>query len=193
MGHSAHAVPKKFGFTVVENENKELVQTQLPTKIWVCIDYRKLNAATRKDHFSLPFIDQMLERLAGQSITVSWTVTRGIIRFLLLLRTKKRLRSHVHLGHLLIVECLWLVQCPSNILTLHVESFLWYARTILRDLYGWFLHLRRFIHSMSPPFRTHPPTLYWEKSDTELGEMPLHGKTWNCLGSWNLQERNWSG
>ena len=59
-----HAVPKKSGFTVVENENKELVQTRLPTKIRVCIDYRKLNAATRKDHF-LSFIDQMLERLAG--------------------------------------------------------------------------------------------------------------------------------
>jgi len=60
-----HAVPKKAGFTVVENEQKELAQIRLPTKIRVCIDYRKLNATTRKDHFSLPFIDQMLERLAG--------------------------------------------------------------------------------------------------------------------------------
>ena len=50
---------------MVENENKKLVQTQLPMKIWVCIDYRKLNAATHKDHFLLSFIDQMLERLAG--------------------------------------------------------------------------------------------------------------------------------
>ena len=65
MGQSCPAVPKKSGFTVVENENKELVQLQLSTKIRVCIEYRKLNAATRKDHFSLSFIDQMLERLAG--------------------------------------------------------------------------------------------------------------------------------
>ena len=63
---SVHAVPKKAGFTVVENEQKELVQTRLPTKFSVCIDYRKLNAATRKDHVPLPFIDQMLECLAGQ-------------------------------------------------------------------------------------------------------------------------------
>jgi len=60
-----HDVPKKVGFTVVENDKKELVQTRLPMKIRVCIDYRKLNAATCNDHFSLPFIDQMLKRLAG--------------------------------------------------------------------------------------------------------------------------------
>ena len=36
---SVHVVPKKAGFTVVENENKDLVQTRLPTKIRVCIDY----------------------------------------------------------------------------------------------------------------------------------------------------------
>ena len=60
-----HAVPKKAGFTVVENEQKELVQIRLPTKVRIFIDYRKLNAATRKDHFLLPFIDQMLEHLAG--------------------------------------------------------------------------------------------------------------------------------
>ena len=28
------------------------------------IDFRKLNKATRKDHYPLPFIDQMLERLS---------------------------------------------------------------------------------------------------------------------------------
>ena len=33
----------------------------------MCIDYRKLNAATKKDHFLLPFIDEMLERLAKHS------------------------------------------------------------------------------------------------------------------------------
>jgi len=62
---SVHAVPKKAGFTVVENEHKELVQIRIPTKIRACIDYRKLNVATRKDHFPLPFIDKMLKRLAG--------------------------------------------------------------------------------------------------------------------------------
>nr|GEX94397.1 reverse transcriptase domain-containing protein [Tanacetum cinerariifolium] len=60
-----HCVPKKGGMTVVANENNELIPTRLVTGWRVYIDYRKLNDATRKDHFSLHFMDQMLERLAG--------------------------------------------------------------------------------------------------------------------------------
>nr|GFC36747.1 reverse transcriptase domain-containing protein [Tanacetum cinerariifolium] len=60
-----HCVPKKGGFTVVENEENELSPTRLVTEWQVCIDYRKLNEATRKDHFPLLFMDQMLERLVG--------------------------------------------------------------------------------------------------------------------------------
>ncbi|KAK9057062.1 hypothetical protein SSX86_024429 [Deinandra increscens subsp. villosa] len=58
-------VPKKGGMTVVTNEKNELIPTRTVTGWRVCIDYRKLNDATRKDHFPLPFIDQMLERLSG--------------------------------------------------------------------------------------------------------------------------------
>nr|GEU69199.1 reverse transcriptase domain-containing protein [Tanacetum cinerariifolium] len=60
-----HCVPKKGGMTVIKNDKNELVPTRLVTGWRVCIDYRKLNEATRKDHFPLPFMDQMLERLVG--------------------------------------------------------------------------------------------------------------------------------
>nr|GEV97254.1 reverse transcriptase domain-containing protein [Tanacetum cinerariifolium] len=60
-----HCVPKKDGFTVLENKKNELILTRLVTSWRVCIDYHKLNEATRKDHFPLPCMDQMLERLAG--------------------------------------------------------------------------------------------------------------------------------
>nr|GEW09502.1 reverse transcriptase domain-containing protein [Tanacetum cinerariifolium] len=60
-----HCIPKKRGMTVVTNDENELVPIRLVTGWRVCIDYQKLNEATRKDHFPLPFMDQMLERLAG--------------------------------------------------------------------------------------------------------------------------------
>nr|GEV73065.1 reverse transcriptase domain-containing protein [Tanacetum cinerariifolium] len=60
-----HCVPKKGGMTIIKNDENELVPTRRVTGWRVCIDYRKLNEATRKDHFPLPFMDQMLERLAG--------------------------------------------------------------------------------------------------------------------------------
>ncbi|GJW98806.1 reverse transcriptase domain-containing protein [Tanacetum coccineum] len=60
-----HYVPKKGGITVVTNENDKLVPIRIVTGWRVCIDYRKLNEATSKDHFPLLFMDQMLERLVG--------------------------------------------------------------------------------------------------------------------------------
>ncbi|RVW36993.1 Retrovirus-related Pol polyprotein from transposon 297, partial [Vitis vinifera] len=53
------------GITVVQNEKGEEITTRLTSGWRVCIDYRKLNAVTRKDHFPLPFIDQVLERVSG--------------------------------------------------------------------------------------------------------------------------------
>ena len=60
-------VPKKGGMTVVENQDGKQIPTRVVTGWRVCIDYRKLNSAIRKDHFPLPFIDQMLERIAGHA------------------------------------------------------------------------------------------------------------------------------
>nr|GEU90089.1 reverse transcriptase domain-containing protein [Tanacetum cinerariifolium] len=55
----------KGGITVVTDERNELVPTRTVTCWRVCIDYRRLNEATTKDHLLLPFMDQMLERLTG--------------------------------------------------------------------------------------------------------------------------------
>src|SRR6187551_2461621 len=60
-------VPKKGGMTVVRNDKNELIPQRTVTGWRMCIDYRKLNKAAKKDHFPLPFIDEMLERLAKHS------------------------------------------------------------------------------------------------------------------------------
>ena len=62
-----HVVPKKGGFTVIINEKNELIPTRTVTGWRVCIDYKKLNTATRNDHCPVPFIDQMLDKLARHS------------------------------------------------------------------------------------------------------------------------------
>ena len=58
-------VPKKSGITVIQNEKGAEIATRLISGWRVCIDYRKLNVVTRKDHFPLLFIDQVLERVSG--------------------------------------------------------------------------------------------------------------------------------
>ncbi|XP_071939775.1 uncharacterized protein [Coffea arabica] len=60
-----HVVPKKGGMTTIMGKNDELIPSRLVVGWRVCIDYRKLNTVTRKDHFPLPFLDQLLERIAG--------------------------------------------------------------------------------------------------------------------------------
>ena len=60
-----HVVPKKGGFTVIRNEKNELIPIRTMIGWMVCIDYRKLNTTTRKDHYPLPFIDQMLDTLTS--------------------------------------------------------------------------------------------------------------------------------
>jgi hypothetical protein len=97
-----HVVPKGAGVTVVQNKEGELVPTRVQSGWRVCIDYRKLNTATRKDHFPLPFIDQMVERLAGtifwMVITIFWMVILDITMSLWTLKTKRRRPSLVRSG-----------------------------------------------------------------------------------------------
>ena len=52
---------------MVKNEQNELIPIRIVIGWRVCIDYRKLNTATRKDHYPLPFIDQMLDMFVGHS------------------------------------------------------------------------------------------------------------------------------
>jgi len=64
---SVQVILKKGGMTVVRNDKNELIPQRTVTGWQLCMDYRKLNKATKKDHFPLSFIDEMLEHLANHS------------------------------------------------------------------------------------------------------------------------------
>nr|GEU42406.1 putative reverse transcriptase domain-containing protein [Tanacetum cinerariifolium] len=91
-------ISKKGGMIVVKNENNKLIPQRTVTGWRACIDYRKLNNATQKDHFPLPFIDQMLERLARHEYTIFLTGFRVFQNP----HCSRRLReNHIHLP----IEC----------------------------------------------------------------------------------------
>ena len=101
-------VPKKRGIRIVTNDKNELIPTRVVSGWRVCMDYRRLNKATRKDHFQLPFIDQMLDRLAGKDFyyfLVSLMDTLVTIRLQQHLKIKKRRHSHVLMTPLHFEEC----------------------------------------------------------------------------------------
>nr|GEX44243.1 reverse transcriptase domain-containing protein [Tanacetum cinerariifolium] len=108
--------PPEGGFIVVENEENELIPTRLVTGWRVCIDYRKLNEATRKDHFPLPFMDQMLERLVGNEYYCFLDGFLGL--HLNSHRSKRSRKDHIHVS--LQNVCLpshafWLMQCTGHV------------------------------------------------------------------------------
>nr|KAJ0206415.1 hypothetical protein LSAT_V11C500236480 [Lactuca sativa] len=99
-------IPKKTCFTVTKNDQGELVPTHVQNGWRVCINYRRFDSSTRKDHFPLPFIDQMLERLVGKHTIVSLMGIPVSTKYPLHLRIKKKPPSHVPSEHLHVGRCL---------------------------------------------------------------------------------------
>ena len=83
---------------MVQNKKDKLLYTRTITGWRVCIDYRKLNEETRKDHYPLPFLDQMLDRLVGHSYNCFLDGYLGYNKIMVNSKTKKRQLSHVHMG-----------------------------------------------------------------------------------------------
>ena len=101
-----HCLPKKGGITVVPDDKNELIPQRIVIGYRMVIDFRKLNKATRKDHYPLPFIDQMLERLSKHTHFYSLMDTLAFHKYLFLNLIKKRPLLLVLLEPILIDVCL---------------------------------------------------------------------------------------
>jgi hypothetical protein len=99
-------VPKKGGMTVVRDVDNKLIPTRMVTGWRICMDYRKLNKATRKDHFPLPFIDQMLDRLAGHEYYYFLDGYSGYNQIAIALEDQEKTTFTALMVLLLLEECL---------------------------------------------------------------------------------------
>jgi hypothetical protein len=109
---AVHCVSKKGGLTMVKNEKNESILQRTITGWQMCIDYRKLNKATKKDHFPLPFIDEMLERLANHSYFCFLDGYSGFMQ----ISIHRMINTRKHL--LALMEHLHIEGCPSVYATL---------------------------------------------------------------------------
>ena len=73
-------VPKKSGVTTVKNEKGEELSTRLTTGWRVCIDYRRLNEVTRKDHFRCHSSISSLRGFLDTHSTSFWMAIQGIFK-----------------------------------------------------------------------------------------------------------------
>ena len=101
-----HCVPKKGGITIVPNDKDELIPQRIITSYRMVIDFRKLNKATKKDHYPLPFIDQMLERLCKHTHYCFLDGYSGFSQIPVWAKDQSRLLLHALLVVSLIDECL---------------------------------------------------------------------------------------
>ena len=106
-------MPKKSGVTTVKNEKGEELSTRLTTGWRVCIDYRRLNEVTRKDHFLLQFIDQLLERVSGHPFYCFLDGYSGYFQIEIAPEDQEKTTLLVHLARMLIGECLLVFATPQ--------------------------------------------------------------------------------
>jgi hypothetical protein len=91
-----HVVPKKDGTTVVKTDDGKLISTRVVTDWRMCNDYRKLNVATRKDHFLFHSLIKCSKGSPNTSSFATLIVIAGSFKSRFILKTKRRPPSHVH-------------------------------------------------------------------------------------------------
>ena len=122
-------MPKKSGVTTVHNEKGEEMPTRLTTGWRVCIDYRRLNEVTRKDHFPLPFMDQLLERISGHPFYCFLDGYSGYFQIEIATGTRTKPPLPAHLAHMPTGECplACVISLPHSSDACSVSSVIWWS------------------------------------------------------------------
>jgi hypothetical protein len=121
-----HCVPKKGGITVMPNENNELIPQRVVVGYSMCIDFRKVNKVTKKDHYPLPFIDQMLERLSKKTNFCFLDGYSGFSQIVVKRKIKRKPLLLVLMELMLIDVCLLVCVMLCYVSKMHVCYLLWF-------------------------------------------------------------------
>ena len=62
-----HSIPKHGGITTIQNDKDEVLPSRTITEYKMCVDFRKLNKITIKEHQPLPFMEQIIDRITSNS------------------------------------------------------------------------------------------------------------------------------
>jgi hypothetical protein len=181
-------VPKKSWITMVKNEDEELIPARITTGWRVCIDYRRLNKVTRKDHFPLPFIDQRLERLAGHSYYCFLDGYCGYNQVAIVPEDQDKTTFTCPFGTFAYRRMPFgLCNAPA--------TFQRCMMSIFSDMVEKFIEV--FMHDFSVFGSNFDECLYHLKgvlkrceecNGAKLGKMSLHGTTRHCVGSFYFQQ-----
>ncbi|RDX99545.1 hypothetical protein CR513_17383, partial [Mucuna pruriens] len=128
-------VPKKSEMTGMKNQHDELVPMRMQNNWQVCINYRRLNQATRKNHFPFPFIDQVLEKLEGKSHYCFLDGFSGYMQ--IYIAPEDQHKTTFTFQYLCIhTHVVWPMQCVEYVSTLHDKYLLRLATGLHGSLYG---------------------------------------------------------
>ena len=182
-----HVVPKKGGFTMIRNKNNELIPIRTVTGWKVCISYRKLNTYTRKDHYPLPFIDQMLDRLAGHSHYCFLDGYSSYNWIAIALEDQEKTTFTCPYGTFAFRRMPFgLCDAPATFQRCMMSMFSDLVEEVMEIFMDDFLVYGSCFENCLENLETVLQRCQDKKSSSKLGEIPFYGNKRYCLGTQNL-------
>ena len=181
---------RNLGVTVVKNADNELVPQRTVTGHRICIDYRPLNLATRKDHFPLPFIDQMLERLAGHAYYCFLDGYSGYNQIAIAQEDQEKTTFTCPFGTFPYRRMPFgLCNAPGTFQRCMVSIFSDYVEKIIEVFMDDFSVFGKSFDECLGNLRLILERCVETNLSFELGKMPLHGKSRNSLRTYYSLKR----